>query len=119
MAVILPKSDVVPIDPATGKFTTVWYLFLASLQQTAGGSGDVSQAGLVTAGNLAIWSADHTIEDGGPPGPAGGLFMLLTADPAAPSDDTFWMVREGSAPTTVSLKARIGGVTYVVASMDF
>jgi hypothetical protein len=47
------------------------------------------------------------------------VLEVLTADPGAPANDTWWMVRTGSSPTTVSLKARIGGVTYVVAAMEF
>ncbi len=50
---------------------------------------------------------------------AGSTFTLLTADPASPTNDTWWVVRSGSSPTTVSVKARIGGVTYTVASMEF
>ncbi len=42
---------------------------------------------------------------------------LLTADPGSPPDDTWWVVREGSAPTEVSAKVRIGGVTYVLAAL--
>lgn len=48
-----------------------------------------------------------------------GTFIVLTADPVSPSDDTWWVVREGVNPTTVSVKARIGGVTYIVAQMEF
>ncbi len=60
----------------------------------------------------------------GPMGPAGAAgsttppFELLTADPGAPSDDTWWAVRTGTSPTmTVAIKARLGGVTYTIASI--
>jgi hypothetical protein len=46
------------------------------------------------------------------------LLTLLTADPASPTDDTCWVVREGTSPTqTVSLKARIGGTTVTIAAI--
>ena len=50
---------------------------------------------------------------------AGVPFTLLTADPASPTNGTWWAVYTGSAPTTVAIKARLGGVTYVIASMEF
>jgi hypothetical protein len=46
------------------------------------------------------------------------LLTLLTADPASPTDDTCWVVREGTSPTqTVSLKARISGTTVTIAAI--
>ena len=46
--------------------------------------------------------------------------MLLTQDPVNPPDDVFWVVREGTSPTMVlSLKGRVGGVTYTIASATF
>ena len=43
---------------------------------------------------------------------------LLTADPGAPTNDTWWVVRTGASPTmTVALKARIAGATYTIASI--
>lgn len=43
---------------------------------------------------------------------------LLTADPGAPTNDTWWVVRTGTSPTmTVALKARIAGATYTIASI--
>ena len=45
-------------------------------------------------------------------------FTLLTADPGAPSDDTWWMVRTGTTPTMrVAIKVRISGATYEVAGI--
>lgn len=44
--------------------------------------------------------------------------QVLTTDPATPSNDTYWVVREGTSPAqTISLKVRIGGVTYTVAAI--
>lgn len=44
--------------------------------------------------------------------------VLLTADPGAPADDTWWAVREGASPNMiVSIKARIAGVTVTIASV--
>lgn len=37
---------------------------------------------------------------------------ILTADPSSPPDDTYWVLRTGTAPTEVELRVRIGGVTY-------
>lgn len=43
---------------------------------------------------------------------------LLTADPASPVDDTWWVVRTGTSPTmTVALKTRIAGASYTIASI--
>lgn len=51
-------------------------------------------------------------------GGAGPPFLLLTADPISPVDDTWWVVRTGTSPTmTVSIKARIAGVTSTIASI--
>lgn len=44
--------------------------------------------------------------------------QLLTADPGAPANDTWWAVRVGTSPTQdVSVKARIGGVTTTIAEV--
>lgn len=46
---------------------------------------------------------------------AGGV---RTADPVSPDNDTFWLVRTGASPAmNVAVKARIGGVTYTIASI--
>lgn len=46
------------------------------------------------------------------------ILTLLTADPASPIDDTWWMVRTGTSPAMqVTLKVRISGVTYEVAGI--
>lgn len=43
---------------------------------------------------------------------------LLTADPASPANDDWWMVRTGASPTmTAAVKVRIAGVTYTVAAI--
>lgn len=43
---------------------------------------------------------------------------LLTADPASPVNDTWWVVRSGTSPTmTVALKARIAGTTQTIAAI--
>ena len=50
--------------------------------------------------------------------PAAATFVVLTADPLAPDDLTYWVVKEGSIPDMyLSLKARIGGVTYNIARL--
>ena len=55
---------------------------------------------------------------GGGSSSTAGVLVLLTADPAAPANDTVWAVREGTSPTQdVSIKARIGGVTVVIAQI--
>ncbi len=46
-----------------------------------------------------------------------GANALLTADPASPGDDTWWVVRDNASPETAALKVRIGGVTYTIASI--
>lgn len=43
--------------------------------------------------------------------------QVLTADPASPDDDTWWVVRDGGTPQSVALKVRISGVTYAVAEI--
>lgn len=85
-----------------------------------GDSGSGGTKGLVPApasGDAAagkFLKADATWEV-----PSGGSSnTLLTSDPVSPTDDTWWVVREGTSPTmTVSLKARIAGATYTVASV--
>lgn len=43
---------------------------------------------------------------------------LLTADPLNPPNDSWWVVRIGNSPAmVVSLKARINGVTQVIATI--
>lgn len=52
-------------------------------------------------------------------GSGGASSSVLTADPASPDDDTWWVVREGASPDmTVSLKARIDGETVTIASIS-
>jgi hypothetical protein len=44
---------------------------------------------------------------------------LLTADPATPADDSVWAVREGTSPNrTISIRARIFGLTVTIASIS-
>ncbi len=42
---------------------------------------------------------------------------ILTADPATPADDTWWVIRDGGTPQAIDLRIRISGVTYVLASV--
>lgn len=45
------------------------------------------------------------------------VLMVLASDPS-PTDDTWWMVKEGISPAQmITLKVRIGGTTYPVASV--
>lgn len=58
-------------------------------------------------------------------GPGGGTaplnspqgFTLLTASPASPVNDSWWVERLGTSPMVVALKARISGTTYTVAAI--
>lgn len=85
-------------------------------------SGGVAGAITALTGDVAATgpgSATATIANGAvTPAKMSGSLPLLTADPASPADDTWWAVREGTSPTQdVSIKARIGGVTYVIAAI--
>lgn len=43
---------------------------------------------------------------------------ILTADPSSPANDTWWIVRDGTAPgSAAQLKLRIAGQTYVLAEI--
>ena len=42
---------------------------------------------------------------------------VLTADPASPANDTWWIVRDGGSPQAVKLRVRIGGVSYTLAEI--
>lgn len=46
-----------------------------------------------------------------------GAFTVLTADPSSPVNDTWWVVKTGSAPTNVALRVRVAGVTYDIAGL--
>jgi hypothetical protein len=46
-----------------------------------------------------------------------GPLRLLSSDPPAPDDGTWWGVIEGTSPTQVSIKARVNGATVVVAAI--
>lgn len=49
---------------------------------------------------------------------AGELGAVLTADPGAPDDDTFWVRRTGASPAMdVELRVRVAGTTYTIASI--
>lgn len=51
-------------------------------------------------------------------GPASGIFGILNTDPSPATNDTFWVVKEGISPAQmITLKVRIGGTTYPVASV--
>lgn len=51
-------------------------------------------------------------------GPASGVFAVLRADPSPSTNDTFWMVKEGISPAQmITLKVRIDGTTYPIASV--
>lgn len=39
---------------------------------------------------------------------------ILTSNPAAPMNDTWWIYRDGGTPQNVEMHLQIGGVTYVV-----
>lgn len=44
--------------------------------------------------------------------------VLLTADPASPADDSWWVSRIGTSPAmVVALKVRIDGTTTTVATV--
>jgi hypothetical protein len=52
-------------------------------------------------------------------GGSSGTSTVLTADPVAPADDTFWVVRTGTSPTQlISVKARINGTTVTLAEIE-
>jgi hypothetical protein len=47
-----------------------------------------------------------------------GVQVVLPADPASPSDGTWWLRQTGSSPTmSVALRVQIAGVTYTVAEI--
>ena len=99
------------------------------------GNGSASYVSLQTRTGTRyyVWFDDSGIprystappqEDGTPSDTSGTLFgtasppfTLLTSDPGSPTDDTWWMVRENTSPMTVSLKARINGVTETIVSL--
>lgn len=45
------------------------------------------------------------------------VLTILTADPASPDDDTYWVVRDGASPQSIALKVRIAGVTMTLAEI--
>lgn len=50
--------------------------------------------------------------------PAAATFTVLTNDPLAPDDDTYWVVRQGTSPNqTLALRARVNGVTHQIAGI--
>ena len=42
---------------------------------------------------------------------------ILTADPIAPADNSWWCMRDGGAPEKVIIKCRIGGVTMDIIAI--
>lgn len=50
-------------------------------------------------------------------GGGGSVNALRTSDPVSPSNDTWWVVRDGASPESVAIKARIGGVTFTIAEI--
>jgi hypothetical protein len=44
-------------------------------------------------------------------------FVLLTAPPSSPADDTWWVERSGTSPTIIQVMARFSGTTYRVAAI--
>ena len=49
-----------------------------------------------------------------------GQYIVLTADPATPANDTWWVVRDPStSPEFVSIKARIAGHTITIVTEPF
>jgi hypothetical protein len=132
------------VDIKTGRLLQSWYAFFQSLTGFVAGMVDL---GTDVTGRLPFSHVEtlpgSTLAGRGSAGGAGDLepitlgtnltmvdrtlnaastapaFVVLTADPGAPADDTWWVVREGAGPTTVSVKARIGGVTQIIAQMEF
>ena len=43
---------------------------------------------------------------------------LMSADPASPANEDWWIKRSGSGPYTISLNVRIGGTTYSIPLGD-
>jgi hypothetical protein len=67
---------------------------------------------------LFAWDAGLAAWVGAGGGGGGGAInAVLTADPASPADDTWWVVRDGASPQGVALRARIGGVTFTIAEI--
>lgn len=51
-------------------------------------------------------------------GLAMGVFAVVSADPSPATNDTFWVVKEGISPAQmITLKVRIAGTTYPIASV--
>lgn len=48
-----------------------------------------------------------------------GVFTTLSADPASPADNTWWVVKDTiSSPNRLVLRARDSGTTYDVAAIS-
>jgi len=74
------------------------------------------------------WGTEPPQADGTPPDTGGIIlgaagtggtppFVGLTADPGAPSEDTWWTVRSGVTPNaTISIKYRYNGVTHTLTT---
>lgn len=52
--------------------------------------------------------------------PLAAAVQVRSADPTNPVNGTFWVVSEGVSPAaTLSVKARMGGVTYTIGSIAY
>jgi hypothetical protein len=114
-------------QPRAGKWTLPWYQFFANLWQTIG-SGGVAPANaeyVVAAADPAL-TAERVLTDtasvtwdfsvagqakANAVSAPSSVMPVLTADPAAPANDTAWLFRDGGAPENLSLRVRRAGVT--------
>lgn len=55
------------------------------------------------------------VDEGGNVTTIGG--QVLSADPASPTDGTFWVTDDGGSPAAIKLRFRKGGVSYTLAEV--
>lgn len=100
-----PGVAAATIPPETVTYAKMQHVSAASRllgRGSAAGAGDVEE--LTLGSNLAFAGTVLNAT-------AGSELTLLTADPGAPSDDTWWLKRSASSPYDIVLSVRISGAT--------
>lgn len=92
------------IDQPRSMMSQVWYRAMNAIVNRI-----VRQFGTVTAGHLAIWNADHILEDGGAP-PGGTVTSVTASAPIASSGGTTPNISHNTSGVTA---ATYGSATQV------
>jgi hypothetical protein len=97
---VTPKAN-----PFTAAVTTGYFTFYAAdglYDITVTPAGVVPPPAYTLSGVLLLTGTGGTV---------------LAADPSSPSDNTWWVVTEAGPPVTASVRIRLSGVTYTLASV--